>query len=511
MDKSPSYADNLETLRQAEAWFGSRARYIHLARHPYAMIESFARLRMHKLYGHDNAEPHHCGEEVWAACNRNIRDFFAEVPASRCHTIHYEALARSPEDTARSLCAFLDIPFEPALVSPYEGERMTDGVHPTSLPLDDPNFKSHKRIEPDLADAWKRIELPIALRPETEALAAELGYSLPRSAASGPVPADMTAATERRAEAGDMATMEEHSLSVQGLRLCTCTWGTPAAEHVVLCIHGLLDHGGAWLPVAARLSRRGIMVVAPDLRGHGRSQHAPSYVWEDFLADVDATLRSLGHDRVILVGHSMGASLAAAIAAMRPERVRSLALIEPVVHDDRADRPDDVMALMRTRIDAIVAPPEQQQFPDLETAAERLRTATPSLSSGIALYLAARLTKPAGQDGALQWRWDPALTTRRIARLPMDSGTYLDMLGTLPVPSVWIRGRNSHANRESDLVRLRQALARVREIEITGGHNLHLEAPTAIADLIADFVSDQVAEHGVSGASSPSANRDIAK
>jgi hypothetical protein len=296
VDKSPSYADHLETLRQAEAWFGSRARYIHLVRHPYAMIESFARLRMHKLYGHGNADPHRFGEEVWAACNRNIRDFFAEVPASRCHTIHYETLVRSPEDTARSLCAFLDIPFEPALVSPYEGERMTDGVHPTSLPLDDPNFQSHKRIEPALADAWKLIELPIALRPETEALAAELGYSPPRSAASGPVPAEMAAATESQAEAGDMATMEEHFLSVQGLRLCRCTWGAPAAEHVVLCIHGLLDHGGAWEPVAARLSRRGIMVVAPDLRGHGRSQHAPSYVWEDFLADVDATLRSLGHD-----------------------------------------------------------------------------------------------------------------------------------------------------------------------------------------------------------------------
>jgi pimeloyl-ACP methyl ester carboxylesterase len=154
-----------------------------------------------------------------------------------------------------------------------------------------------------------------------------------------------------------------------------------------------------------------------------------------------------------------------------------------------------------------VAPAEPQRLPDLDTAAARLQATTPSLSSGLALYLAARLTEPAGQDGALQWRWDPALTTRRIARLPMDTGTYLDMLRTLPVPAVWIRGRNSHANRESDLVRLRQALARVQEIAIAGGHNLHLEAPMAIADLIADLVSDQIAEHGLSGASSPSAIR----
>jgi hypothetical protein len=41
----------------------------------------------------------------------------------------------------------------PAVLRPYDGERVTDGVHGRSLSIGDPNFLSHNRIEAGLADA----------------------------------------------------------------------------------------------------------------------------------------------------------------------------------------------------------------------------------------------------------------------------------------------------------------------------------------------------------------------
>ena len=48
VDKTPSYAKQLTTLQRVERLF-YQAKYIHLVRHPYAVIDSFVRHRFHKL------------------------------------------------------------------------------------------------------------------------------------------------------------------------------------------------------------------------------------------------------------------------------------------------------------------------------------------------------------------------------------------------------------------------------------------------------------------------------
>ncbi|MFI7605927.1 alpha/beta fold hydrolase [Micromonospora sp. NPDC049366] len=73
-------------------------------------------------------------------------------------------------------------------------------------------------------------------------------------------------------------------------------------------------------------------LVRLDLRGTGGSA-APadpaSYRWDRQVGDVEALRTHLGLDRLDLVGHSAGASLALAYAARHPDRVNSLALVTP--------------------------------------------------------------------------------------------------------------------------------------------------------------------------------------
>lgn len=179
IDKSPTYALDLETLQRAEEIFRG-AKYIHLTRHPYAAIESFAKLRLDKLFGVEQGNPYWVAEQIWVKSNQNILDFFTQLKPDHYHLVQYENLVQKPEQELRRLCEFLDITFVPELLQPYEGERMVEGVHVSSAPIGDPNFFSHSTIEASLAETWRQIQLPYLLTQKTRQIAERLEYVLPR-------------------------------------------------------------------------------------------------------------------------------------------------------------------------------------------------------------------------------------------------------------------------------------------------------------------------------------------
>ncbi|MGW4593522.1 alpha/beta fold hydrolase [Amycolatopsis thermoflava] len=93
--------------------------------------------------------------------------------------------------------------------------------------------------------------------------------------------------------------------------------GTP-----LVLTHPINAAAVVWTEVAQRLGRP---VVAPDLRGHGRSgQVGPFTVEEGYVVDVLAVLDGLGLDQVHLGGGSLGGTISVALAALRPERVLSV-------------------------------------------------------------------------------------------------------------------------------------------------------------------------------------------
>jgi len=183
VDKSPSYGSSLETLKRGDALF-DRGRYIHLVRHPYAVIESFVRLRMDRGAGAEEVDAYAVAERVWTTSNRNILGFLEGVDQSRWLRVFYEDLVQVPEPVMREVCAFLDLGFEETTLTPYEGNRMTDGVDARSRPLADPNFLSHTSIEPHLATVWRTVCLPRPIGNESRRIARALRYVLPVSDAA---------------------------------------------------------------------------------------------------------------------------------------------------------------------------------------------------------------------------------------------------------------------------------------------------------------------------------------
>ncbi|MDJ0634241.1 MAG: alpha/beta fold hydrolase [Xenococcaceae cyanobacterium MO_188.B29] len=473
VDKSPTYASNRETLESSEAIF-SNAKYIHLVRHPYAVIESFARMRMDKLIGAKNSNPYQLAESIWTNSNQNILDFQQLIDRDRLLLVQYEELVTQPRQVMERVCDFLAIPFDEAVLQPYQGDRMTDGVHSTSMSLGDPNFLNHQTIDAQLGETWRKIKLPSLLGTTAQQIARQLNYELPQEAAVS------SSAIE--------TTMEETLLIVRGLRLYLCAWG-PKEGPLVLCLHGILEQGAAWSEVAIRLAQKGYRVIAPDLRGHGRSDHVGkggSYNLMDFLADIDAIVDFLADRAFTLVGHSLGSVVAAIFASVRPQKVKNLVLVETILPTET--EAENAAEQLATHLDYLISPPKHPVFPDVEAAAERLRQGTPAISKPLAMLLAKRITEPC--EGGVRWRWAPLLRTRAgIGFNGIGRSSYLGLLKKIKVPITLVYGDKSSFNRDEDLAEQQAAMPKAQKVVLSGGHNLPLETPSGLAKIISSAVA----------------------
>lgn len=171
VDKSPTNAVHPDWLNRLEKMF-DQPRYIHLVRHPCAVMESWVRLRFKRLLGpHWRAyseDPWHHAEKLWSTANRNIGEFLARVSDERQTLVAFEDLVTRPEATLARICSFLDIPFQPSMLDPFATDRILGGG--------DPDFATRNTIDKDLAWRWRKTIPEPRLHPDTLEIAKRLGY-----------------------------------------------------------------------------------------------------------------------------------------------------------------------------------------------------------------------------------------------------------------------------------------------------------------------------------------------
>ena len=113
--------------------------------------------------------------------------------------------------------------------------------------------------------------------------------------------------------------------NVNGVRLHYLSVGS--GDPVIL-LHGYAETSHMWLPLIAELAATHT-VIAPDLRGAGESaKPAGGYTKAEMAADIHALARSLGHERIQIVGHDIGLMVAYAYAAQYPSEVQRIALMD---------------------------------------------------------------------------------------------------------------------------------------------------------------------------------------
>jgi len=247
-----------------------------------------------------------------------------------------------------------------------------------------------------------------------------------------------------------------------------------AGETVVL-LHGHTLDLRVWDDLVLALVAGGRCAVRYDQRGHGRSASPPAgYRWGDHAADLAAVLAATGAAPAHLVGLSKGGGIALELALRRPELVRSLVVIAPLVPDHPLS--EELRASFRElarRIRTEGAQPAIRQawltHPLLTSA-----HATPGACERLEAMV---LTFPAGEY----------LATSRDA--PDRDWKLVDRLGEVAAPTLVVVGEREIADFRAMAQTLATALPDVR-LEVVGdcGHLVPLERPDETARLVLDFL-----------------------
>jgi len=236
------------------------------------------------------------------------------------------------------------------------------------------------------------------------------------------------------------------------------------APEVVL-LHGFTHTGASWDPVVSALPER-YRALAPDIRGHGSASAREPVTLHGVLDDVAA----LAPERFTLAGYSMGGRIALHVALARPERIDRLVLIgaspgiaDPAEREARREADEGLADEVEgMTIEAFAArwartPVLAGQPPEVLAAvhADRLRNAPDGL---------ARALRGLG-TGALPSLWE--------------------RLSSLAVPVTLVVGERDEKFRGIGS-QMAAALPQAETVVVPGaGHAVHLEAPEAVAEVLA--------------------------
>lgn len=197
----------------------------------------------------------------------------------------------------------------------------------------------------------------------------------------------------------------------QRLRLHYLDWGNPKAPDLLL-LHGVQDHCRTWDWLVEQFIDD-YHIIAPDLRGHGDSEHVrgATYPWLDYVYDVHQLVEQqrLGGARGFLniIAHSMGGTLAALYAGAYPERVAKLVIIEGVGlwpgHYEGVSAPERVRDWVTGL--ATMARRSGRRYGSLDEAYERMQKANPHLTAAQAKHLT-RYGSHQNEDGSFSWKFD---------------------------------------------------------------------------------------------------------
>lgn len=281
-----------------------------------------------------------------------------------------------------------------------------------------------------------------------------------------------------------MIVAEEHRFGSAHARLAARTWGDPA-NPPILALHGWLDNAGSFDALAPLLAQT-CFVVALDLRGHGRSSHAAEGAWYhyvDYFDDVRAVYAHFAWSSATLLGHSLGGTLASLFAALYPDRVERLLLVEAL--GPLTAQAHDALVLLRRALDqrtSFRARRPLRVFPDID-AAIAARTASGAISADSARPIVRRGVIEV--DGGLTWSSDPRLTLASPQRF--TEAQVQSMLAGVRCVTVLVLAEPATAYLPISMIAARAGqIADIRISRLAGSHHVHLDDAAGVLKAFCD-------------------------
>jgi lipase len=249
-------------------------------------------------------------------------------------------------------------------------------------------------------------------------------------------------------------------------------WGDRNAPPLV-CLHGVTGHGRRFRRLAEEHLAARFRVLAPDLRGHGRSRWDPPWTIHAHMADVLETLEGAGVYEATWIGHSFGGRVVLELAATDPRLVERAVLLDPAIdllphvgfdmaEDQRRDRVFDSIP------EAIAA--------RLEGSAATSRTFVEE---------EAREHLVEGTDGRFRWRYCQSAVVAAFGELCMPPPPP----ERLSAPTLLVYAADFGLVRSDQLDAYAQAVGhRLKLVAVPGGHMVIWDAYEQTADAVRSFL-----------------------
>ncbi|EIC84495.1 esterase [Serratia sp. M24T3] len=234
----------------------------------------------------------------------------------------------------------------------------------------------------------------------------------------------------------------------------------------VLLVHGLfgtLDNLG----VLARDLKQQHSVLQVDLRNHGLSERSDEMTYQKMAEDLLETLDDVSFDKVIVIGHSMGAKAAMALTAVAPERIDKLIAIDMAPVDYQTRRHDEIFAALNAVTEAGIK--------DRAGATQLMQQ-----------YIS--------EDGVIQFLLKSFSQGEWRFNVPVLLAEYANIIGwqnvpSWPHPALFIRGGESPYVQDSYRSAIASQFPQARAYVVAGsGHWVHAEKPEAVLRAIHRFI-----------------------
>ena len=252
--------------------------------------------------------------------------------------------------------------------------------------------------------------------------------------------------------------MERRTFDNRGVELSYLDAGGDGKP--IIALHAYWMEAGTYADAASALEPEW-RILSLDQRGHGHSEKPDDLSWGAFIDDLEAFLDHLGiSEPAVLMGNSLGGTVAFRFAARAPHRVRAMIIEEsPAVEDSD-------LAFMRQW---------SGMFPTREALLQ-------AVGERMAWSIEPSIRKT--EEG-----WTLAFSPTKLAdaQADLNGDFWADWLATT-CPVLLLRGSESRAVDGDVLQAMADRRSNTRLESLAAGHIVHHDAPQAFVDLVRNFL-----------------------
>ncbi len=271
-----------------------------------------------------------------------------------------------------------------------------------------------------------------------------------------------------------------------GLEINFIEWSTEGTPLVF--VHGFSNDAHVWDDIAPVLAPH-YRVLCLDLRGHGNSGRAPdaAYDPDSMAADLECVFDSLGIERLVLVGHSLGGRVSMRYAGRNLDMLAGLVIVDTgPEHDPRGTA--------RISLDIQQGSHSYDSIQEYEGVLVRQYPVTPPE----ALSRLARQWLRERPDGRFELKLDPKLlkglargsAEEQQKRSREDAQLLWETLKKLPCPTLVVRGAASDILDAGTADRMVDEAIPNGKLAVIGraGHSVMLDNPGEFEKVVCEFV-----------------------